>query len=53
MAESAKDNPATAKPLTPAKETQRLMEPISRKNFKNLLQRAINPPAVKPQPKST
>ena len=30
MAESAKDNPTTAKPLKPARDTQRLMSPVAR-----------------------
>jgi hypothetical protein len=54
MAESAANGPhKTHKPLRPAEDVKAKMKPISREAFKNLLKRAITPPAPKPAPKST
>ena len=48
----ADENPRTSKPLHPLPETKEKMRPITRAGFRNLLKRAITPPASKPHPKS-
>jgi hypothetical protein len=48
--------PATegpTKPLKPLPETEKKMKGLTRKDFANLLKRAITPHAPKPSPKQT
>jgi hypothetical protein len=50
---TATDGPTNPKPLKPLPETEKKMKGLTRKDFGNLLKRAITPHAPKPSPKQT